>query len=166
MMYQRVDYFTSKIEIKPQLVFDLDIKVLNYFTSKIEIKPQQGWFLYLRLPDYFTSKIEIKPQPAAIPAITTVDYFTSKIEIKPQLFLIIGAFCFLLFYIKNRNQTTTYGDSCLYNDYYFTSKIEIKPQPNDQARFFFLYYFTSKIEIKPQLWWIRWFFWPIILHQK
>ena len=36
----------------------------DYFTSKIEIKPQQTAFTAVANADYFTSKIEIKPQPA------------------------------------------------------------------------------------------------------
>ena len=81
---------------------------------------------------------------------------------------------YLLFYIKNRNQTTTSCRSWFAADHYFTSKIEIKPQPivfciiftilfyiknrnqtttEDDADFSLFNYFTSKIEIKPQLVW-------------
>ena len=55
-----------------------------------------------------------------------------------------------LFYIKERNQTTTYpfGHSSPFN--YFTSKNEIKPQLAVIVKFRRVYYFTSKNEIKPQ----------------
>ena len=55
-------YFTSKIEIKPQLWMSRYVLRMNYFTSKIEIKPQllSAWCCCPQY--YFTSKIEIKPQ--------------------------------------------------------------------------------------------------------
>ena len=34
-----------------------------YFTSKLEIKPQLELNFGPGVPDYFTSKLEIKPQP-------------------------------------------------------------------------------------------------------
>ena len=49
-----------------------------------------------------------------------------------------------LFYIKNRNQTTTKEQNQITRDHYFTSKIEIKPQLS----------LNAKVE------------YPIILHQK
>ena len=58
----------------------------------------------------------------------------------------------LLFYIKNRNQTTTHLPSCICPIDYFTSKIEIKPQLCLCMSVITCNYFTSKIEIKPQLW--------------
>ena len=41
MLGVSTDYFTSKIEIKPQHDFVDGKDTGNYFTSKIEIKPQQ-----------------------------------------------------------------------------------------------------------------------------
>ena len=63
--------------------------VRNYFTSKIEIKPQPSGGANLGVNDYFTSKIEIKPQPPIADSYLGSDYFTSKIEIKPQLICIV-----------------------------------------------------------------------------
>ena len=57
---------------------------IDYFTSKIEIKPQLNAAITALYCDYFTSKIEIKPQPLKSTASFAADYFTSKIEIKPQ----------------------------------------------------------------------------------
>ena len=58
---------------------------------------------------YFTSKIEIKPQ-LDIKCNTLVRYyFTSKIEIKPQLPSSELIRSLGLFYIKDRNQTTTHA---------------------------------------------------------
>ena len=56
-----------------------------YFTSKIEIKPQLPAVLCRRRLHYFTSKIEIKPQLLNLVRLIVINYFTSKIEIKPQL---------------------------------------------------------------------------------
>ena len=58
-----------------------------------------------------------------------------------------------LFYIKNRNQTTTTLSQITSRINYFTSKIEIKPQLDGFYELIVGYYFTSKIEIKPQHWW-------------
>ena len=57
------DYFTSKIEIKPQRKNFAKPESMHYFTSKIEIKPQLSDRMYKNNINYFTSKIEIKPQP-------------------------------------------------------------------------------------------------------
>ena len=80
----RVDYFTSKIEIKPQLRALLIAPLFHYFTSKIEIKPQLVECSTEIFDYYFTSKIEIKPQLRKLFHVVNDDYFTSKIEIKPQ----------------------------------------------------------------------------------
>ena len=56
------DYFTSKIEIKPQLTLRIADSERHYFTSKIEIKPQLRELFHVVDDNYFTSKIEIKPQ--------------------------------------------------------------------------------------------------------
>ena len=71
-----------------------------------------------------------------------------------------------LFYIKNRNQTTTDTTQNPANDHYFTSKIEIKPQRAHIRFHIRLNYFTSKIEIKPQLFVLELSILIIILHQK
>ena len=60
------------------------METLDYFTSKIEIKPQQTEILPHKTFNYFTSKIEIKPQPYGGRMTDQEYYFTSKIEIKPQ----------------------------------------------------------------------------------
>ena len=66
MVLQNSYYFTSKIEIKPQLALVIFATMEDYFTSKIEIKPQLLLFSEFRAVYYFTSKIEIKPQPGQI----------------------------------------------------------------------------------------------------
>ena len=57
----------------------------DYFTSKLEIKPQPRMALYLGRIHYFTSKLEIKPQRQIRKCRLLRYYFTSKLEIKPQL---------------------------------------------------------------------------------
>ena len=81
----------------------------DYFTSKIEIKPQLSTRVRKSAPHYFTSKIEIKPQPEPFYATFGLHYFTSKIEIKPQPAVFPQTVTSKLFYIKDRNQTTTQG---------------------------------------------------------
>ena len=83
--YSPPNYFTSKIEIKPQLHSIESYASANYFTSKIEIKPQPLRLTHSSCSYYFTSKIEIKPQLSRSELYSSYDYFTSKIEIKPQL---------------------------------------------------------------------------------
>ena len=56
-------YFTSELEIKPQLEPVILLICCNYFTSELEIKPQPICFLYFYGKYYFTSELEIKPQP-------------------------------------------------------------------------------------------------------
>ena len=74
--------------------------------------------------------------------------------------------CLKLFYIKDRNQTTTVF-SCFHAEkHYFTSKIEIKPQLRHIHYVRLINYFTSKIEIKPQLLIDFSIALPIILHQR
>ena len=57
-----MNYFTPKLEIKPQLTLSATGSDGNYFTPKLEIKPQLGNTSNFNLPDYFTPKLEIKPQ--------------------------------------------------------------------------------------------------------
>ena len=58
---------------------------LDYFTPKLEIKPQLGIRESHSDTHYFTPKLEIKPQLAVGRLEATVNYFTPKLEIKPQL---------------------------------------------------------------------------------
>ena len=57
----------------------------DYFTSELEIKPQLRLFHISNLLYYFTSELEIKPQPSMLKTTTKNNYFTSELEIKPQL---------------------------------------------------------------------------------
>ena len=61
-----MDYFTSKLEIKPQLSFAICHISFNYFTSKLEIKPQLCGRNKFSNLHYFTSKLEIKPQLGSV----------------------------------------------------------------------------------------------------
>ena len=47
-MIAELDYFTSKIEIKPQLFLSVKYCHFYYFTSKIEIKPQLLWLTEIK----------------------------------------------------------------------------------------------------------------------
>lgn len=49
-------YFTSKIEIKPQLDFTVPETADDYFTSKIEIKPQLMHFHQLKTSHNINSR--------------------------------------------------------------------------------------------------------------
>ena len=57
---------------------------INYYTSKKEIKPQQFCCHGKPYFHYYTSKKEIKPQRGIVQANSIYDYYTSKKEIKPQ----------------------------------------------------------------------------------
>ena len=56
------NYFTSELEIKPQLIGSVISFPSNYFTSELEIKPQPTKHGNVRFSHYFTSELEIKPQ--------------------------------------------------------------------------------------------------------
>ena len=90
-------------------LYNMVLQNSYYFTSKIEIKPQRILMVLLMSVYYFTSKIEIKPQLPSSELIKSLDYFTSKIEIKPQLPSSELIRSLGLFYIKDRNQTTTHA---------------------------------------------------------
>ena len=104
------DYFTSKIEIKPQQIAQVYPLHKYYFTSKIEIKPQLAYSVSDIVCYYFTSKIEIKPQQKAKIDVSNLIILHQKQKSNHNwlnlVLLAIG-----LFYIKNRNQTTTSSSS-------------------------------------------------------
>ena len=102
------DYFTSKIEIKPQLIRTGLRRRQDYFTSKIEIKPQLLPFLppnfriilHQRSKSNHNSSL-FPERPEALFYIKDRNQTTTDCFIRRQNFR--------LFYIKDRNQTTTVG---------------------------------------------------------
>ena len=76
---------------------------LNYFTSKIEIKPQPAIYGTTANKNYFTSKIEIKPQLFISLIVISFNYFTSKIEIKPQLFCLAISLSVIILHQRSKS---------------------------------------------------------------
>ncbi len=62
MVLENSYYFTSELEIKPQLKLLIQLFLTNYFTSELEIKPQLSSYLWIAGLHYFISELEIKPQ--------------------------------------------------------------------------------------------------------
>ena len=71
-----------------------------------------------------------------------------------------------LFYIKDRNQTTTMPSSKVSDSYYFTSKIEIKPQPSRQYLQDFWIILHQRSKSNHNNIYRRHYCSPIILHQR
>ena len=149
-MKWEIYYFTSKIEIKPQptsVPLNCSLIILHQrLKSNHNITMTQLIIRFIILHQRLKSNHNYKCNYA----FTHINYFTSKIEIKPQLLRNKLGELLELFYIKDRNQTTTQHLQWSCQLYYFTSKIEIKPQRRDGVSPCWSDYFTSKIEIKPQ----------------
>ena len=88
--FRKLILFYIKVRNQTTTFTDNNNDQYNYFTSKLEIKPQPVAIPPEEFFDYFTSKLEIKPQPVDNKDNNLLYYFTSKLEIKPQL---VSCFC-------------------------------------------------------------------------
>ena len=125
-------------------------KELNYTKSKNEIKPQQVTMdqaKELIIPNQRTKSNHntfslLPPSPLIIPNQRTKSNHN---------YLYRNLQKFILYQIKERNQTTTVINKYICIVYYTKSKNEIKPQQRKVSRVSYKNYTKSKNEIKPQL---------------